>query len=214
MDSFPEYTGTPGPPPTGQTTNGLVMGYYDGNTVTALWNYAQHFAMNDNSYGTNFGPSTPGAINLISGQTNGVDRPVECRRRRGGRRRRRLHADQRRRSDWRYVLDDHRRAGSVDRPEHRRSAERGGHHLGLVRGRLRSRARRIRTAPTGCARVARPRRSPASPRRRTTFRITSPSSTTLNREPEASVGPRVGVDDRTDGDQAITNTTSTTSTPR
>jgi phospholipase C len=72
MDSFPEYTGTPGPPPSGQTTNALVMGYYDGNTVTALWNYAQRYAMNDNSYGTTFGPSTPGAINLISGQTNGV----------------------------------------------------------------------------------------------------------------------------------------------
>jgi phospholipase C len=72
MDSFPEFTGTPGPPPTGQATTGLVMGYYDGNTVTALWNYAQRFAMNDNSYDTNFGPSSPGAINLISGQTNGV----------------------------------------------------------------------------------------------------------------------------------------------
>ena len=48
------------------------MGYYDGNTVTALWNYAQHFAINDNAYGTTFGPSTVGAINLISGQTNGV----------------------------------------------------------------------------------------------------------------------------------------------
>ncbi len=46
-----------------------VMGYYDGNTVTALWNYAQRFAMNDNSFGTEFGPSTPGAIDLISGQT-------------------------------------------------------------------------------------------------------------------------------------------------
>ena len=31
--------------------------------------------MSDNSYGTNFGPSTPGAINLISGQTNGVVEP-------------------------------------------------------------------------------------------------------------------------------------------
>jgi phospholipase C len=72
MDSFPQYTGTPGPPPNGQTTNGLVMGYYDGNTVTALWNYAQRYAMSDNSYDTNFGPSTPGAINLISGQTNGI----------------------------------------------------------------------------------------------------------------------------------------------
>ena len=72
MDLFPKYTGTPGPPPNGLMTNGLVMGYYDGNTVTALWNYAQRFAMSDNSYGTNFGPSTPGAINLIAGQTNGV----------------------------------------------------------------------------------------------------------------------------------------------
>ena len=49
-----------------------MMGYYDGNTVTALWNYAQNFAMSDNSYDTNFGPSTPGALNLVSGQTNGV----------------------------------------------------------------------------------------------------------------------------------------------
>ena len=72
MDSFPEFTGTPGPPPTGDKTTGLVMGYYDGNTVTALWNYAQHYALNDNSYGSTFGPSTVGAINLISGQTNGV----------------------------------------------------------------------------------------------------------------------------------------------
>jgi phospholipase C len=72
MDLFPKYTGTPGPPPNGLMTNGLVMGYYDGNTVTALWNYAQRFAMSDNSYNTTFGPSTPGAINLIAGQTNGV----------------------------------------------------------------------------------------------------------------------------------------------
>ena len=42
------------------------MGYYDGNTVTALWNYAQQYTLSDNSFGTVFGPSTPGAINLIS----------------------------------------------------------------------------------------------------------------------------------------------------
>jgi phospholipase C len=54
------------------STKGLTMGYYDGNTVTGLWNYAQHYALNDHSYSTNFGPSTPGAINLVSGQTNGV----------------------------------------------------------------------------------------------------------------------------------------------
>lgn len=50
----------------------IVMNYYDGNTVTALWNYAQHFAMSDRSFGTTFGPSTPGALNLISGQTHGA----------------------------------------------------------------------------------------------------------------------------------------------
>ena len=75
MDLFPLSTGTAGPPPGAPPiadTTGLVMGYYDGNTVTALWNYAQHYAMSDNSYNTNFGPSTPGAINLVSGQTNGV----------------------------------------------------------------------------------------------------------------------------------------------
>jgi phospholipase C len=46
-----------------------TMGYYDGNTVTAVWNYAQHYAMSDNSYGTTFGPSTPGALNLVAGNT-------------------------------------------------------------------------------------------------------------------------------------------------
>jgi len=69
LDLFPEFTGTAGPPP---GNSSLVLGYFDGNTVTALWNYAQHFAMSDNSYSTTFGPSTPGALNLISGQTNGV----------------------------------------------------------------------------------------------------------------------------------------------
>lgn len=49
-----------------------VMGYYDGDTVTAMWNYAQDFAMSDNFYNTTYGPSSPGAINLVSGQTHGV----------------------------------------------------------------------------------------------------------------------------------------------
>src|SRR6185437_5095554 len=51
---------------------GLAMDYYDGNTVTGLWNYAQNYAMSDNAWDTTFGPSTPGAINLITGQTHGV----------------------------------------------------------------------------------------------------------------------------------------------
>jgi len=54
-------------------TTALTMGYYDGNTVTAMWNYAQHFAMNDHSFGSAFGPSTPGALELAAGQTNGVN---------------------------------------------------------------------------------------------------------------------------------------------
>jgi phospholipase C len=74
MDLFPASVGTAGPPPgapPAALTTGLVMGYYDGNTVMELWNLAQQYALNDNSWSTVFGPSTPGAINLISGQTNG-----------------------------------------------------------------------------------------------------------------------------------------------
>jgi phospholipase C len=59
-------------PVTGPSPNYDVMDYYDGNTVTALWNYAQHFAMSDNSYGTSFGPSTVGALNLVAGNTYGA----------------------------------------------------------------------------------------------------------------------------------------------
>jgi phospholipase C len=58
MNMFPEQT---------SCSDGIVMDYYDGNTATALWNYAQGFALNDNFFGTTFGPSTPGALNLVSG---------------------------------------------------------------------------------------------------------------------------------------------------
>ena len=68
MDKFVEITGCVDP----VLGPNSVMGYYDGNTVTALWNYAQHFAMSDNFYGTGFGPSTPGVINLIAGNTFGA----------------------------------------------------------------------------------------------------------------------------------------------
>ena len=49
--------------------NAIVEGYFDGNTVTAMWNYAQNYALNDNFYGTTFGPSTPGVLNLVAGTT-------------------------------------------------------------------------------------------------------------------------------------------------
>ena len=75
MDLFPRSVGAADSPSQGSgiaATTGLTMGYYDGNTVTALWNYAQHYAMSDRFFGTTFGPSTLGALNLVSGQTNGV----------------------------------------------------------------------------------------------------------------------------------------------
>jgi phospholipase C len=74
MDKFPATVGGVGTSPEGQPCNpNDVMNYYDGNTVTALWNYAQQYAMSDNSWGTTFGPSAPGAINLVAGDTGNVD---------------------------------------------------------------------------------------------------------------------------------------------
>ncbi|MDT4975754.1 MAG: phospholipase [Pseudonocardiales bacterium] len=78
MDKFITTVGN------GSGTNGVgqpcqasdVMNYYDGNTVTGMWNYAQQFAMSDNSFGTTFGPSSPGAINLVAGDTGGVDKMI------------------------------------------------------------------------------------------------------------------------------------------
>jgi len=70
MDKFIEFTQSAST--CNQGTNeffqpGLVLDYYDGNTVSALWNYAQNYAMSDNNFDPDFGPSTPGALNLISG---------------------------------------------------------------------------------------------------------------------------------------------------
>ena len=72
MDKFVQFTNTPtctGTPTTPYGAPGLVMNYFDGNTVTGLWNYAQNYAMSDNNFDTVFGPSTPGALNLISGNS-------------------------------------------------------------------------------------------------------------------------------------------------
>jgi phospholipase C len=72
MDMFQQNTQVETCSPPDQAPSHLVMDYYDGNTVTSLWNYAQHFAMSDNSFETTFGPSTPGVLNLVSGQTHGT----------------------------------------------------------------------------------------------------------------------------------------------
>jgi phospholipase C len=75
MDAFVQSTGTG----SGTSNFGapcqasLVMDYYDGNSVTALWNYAQHYAMSDNSYESTFGGTAQGHLNIASGDTGGVD---------------------------------------------------------------------------------------------------------------------------------------------
>ena len=153
LDKFPENTGSGGPGcyDYGKGT-GVVMGYFDGNTVTAIWNYAQHYAMNDNSYSTMFGPSTVGALNLVAGKTTtatmspfdadgttpgnpngdiaggqttgaaiGDPRPAF----------RRVQRDDA--ATRRAALDAHFHYLGQER---RRSAEREGHHLGLVPGRI------------------------------------------------------------------------------
>ena len=66
LDQFIENTSATGD---GCQAN-LAMGYYDGNTVTALWNYAQHFAMSDNFFDAEFGTTVMGHLNLVSGDTH------------------------------------------------------------------------------------------------------------------------------------------------
>jgi phospholipase C len=72
-DLFPLFTGNGTAGGAGAFgTKGQVMGYYDGNTVSAMWNYAQHFAMSDNARTDGYGPSTNGALEVVSGQLNGM----------------------------------------------------------------------------------------------------------------------------------------------
>jgi hypothetical protein len=73
MDKFVQFTEGSGCP----ANTGLVMDYYDGNTVTALWNYAQHYAMSENDWDTTFGPSTPGALSDKLTNTASVTRFIE-----------------------------------------------------------------------------------------------------------------------------------------
>ncbi len=42
------------------------------NREIGIWNYAQHFSLNDNAYTDTYGPSTPGALEVVSGTTNGA----------------------------------------------------------------------------------------------------------------------------------------------
>jgi phospholipase C len=72
MDKFVQNTNNESCSSPDVSATNLVMDYYDGNTVTGLWNYAQRFAMSDNSYSDTFGPSTPGALNVTAANTYGA----------------------------------------------------------------------------------------------------------------------------------------------
>lgn len=72
MEKFVQYTSRDACGTNQYGRPGLTMDYYDGNTVAGIWNYAQNYAMSDNHFSTVFGPSTPGALNLVSGQTHGA----------------------------------------------------------------------------------------------------------------------------------------------
>ena len=153
MDMFVQNTNTPactGTPTTPYGAPGLVMDYYDGNTVTGLWNYAQNYAMSDNNYDTTFGPSTPGALNLdlgpdrqqLRGQPeHGSGRAGPGHGQRAEQQRPR-HYLRRPRPRLRRLLGrqphHHQPGRRLDWQEHRRPAQRQGRHLGLVPGRVRA----------------------------------------------------------------------------
>jgi phospholipase C len=69
MDRFPESTASSSCP------LGQVVDYFDGNTVTALWNYAQHFAMSDNSF-CGYGTRLPFLVVSPWAKQNYVDHGV------------------------------------------------------------------------------------------------------------------------------------------
>ena len=52
---------------------GQTMGYWDGNSTQALWNYAQHFTISDNFHQLTYGPSVLGHLSHIYGATGPLD---------------------------------------------------------------------------------------------------------------------------------------------
>lgn len=140
-DLFPLYTGSGTAGGAGAFgTTGQVMGYFDGNTLTAFWSYAQNFAMSDNARTDGYGPSTPGALEVISGQTNGMQIVLDTNGKNSyyvpdgqGGYTMINDVDPRKRR----VRQHHQHIADV-RKEHRRCSQRGPHHLGQLHGRLQS----------------------------------------------------------------------------
>ena len=225
MDKFVQFTETAtctGTPTTPYGAPGLVMDYYDGNTVTGLWNYAQNYALSDNNFDTTFGPSTPGALNVISGNdgasyavspTTGSGRARPGHGQRAEHQRPRHHL-RRPRPGLRRLLRQqphhHQPGRRLDRQEHRRPAERQEHYLGLVPGRLR--AHRDQRGRLRGLRRRRTRTSAATPSP-TTHRTTSRSSTT-SPPPTPSTCRRAPRPPSATPTRPTTSTTCPTSTPR
>jgi phospholipase C len=55
-----------------KTDGSMTLGYWDGNTVTALWNYAQHYALSDAFFNTIMGKSMSGHFSLVAGNNHGA----------------------------------------------------------------------------------------------------------------------------------------------
>ena len=186
------------------------MGYFDGNTVTALWNYAQFFALNDNAFATMNGESTRGHINLVqadaygalcapaNGKTGKVwvdggatvpfcDGPVAsvmtAAPTNGALGTLVGDAD----PDWGHLLGGEGHGGH-DGSQHRRPVERPGRHLGLVSGRFQAPGadgRRLhgQPAPEGGLRRGDRRRSRSGPRAAGRLRSTPQSFPVLRSRP-------------------------------
>ena len=148
MDAFPASVGTAGRRPRASpifATTGLTMGYYDGNTVTALSRLRSALRHERQLLRHELRAfDAPGAINHSLRADQRRDDRRECRRLDHRRRKRRPHPHQRCGSGGRRLLDHHRRCGAVRRQERRRSVDGGRRDLGILRGRLQSQHRQPR----------------------------------------------------------------------
>ena len=178
--------------------------------------------MSDNSYSTVFGPSTPGALNLISGRDRRRLRGQPDRRQDG-------HPTGRRAADanangvgtvigdpdpaFDDCSDTSHQHGNLadDRQEHRRPAQRQGRQLGLVPGRLRP-DRGHRHQQGGLRQHARQRGRRGDPA--TTARTTSRSSTTQSTANPHHLPPRPPSAESATTARPTTSTTWPTSTQR
>lgn len=69
MDKFYQVNHDSGKPTDTNDKGLLSMSYFDYNDIPAYWQYAQHYALADNYFQPVFGPSTPGALYLVAGQS-------------------------------------------------------------------------------------------------------------------------------------------------